>query len=559
MTTVTTKPWAVIYIRVSSDEQVDGTSLDFQEQECRKYCERKGFEVIQVFREEGESAKDLSLNNRKVFLQAIEFCRKNKSKVQAFVVLRVNRFARNTEDHFIIRKKLLEYGVTLHSATEVIGNKPQEKVFEVMSAAFSEYDNAIRKQQCTDGMSEKINAGIYPWKPPLGYISGNFKKRGLKKTEADKPDQARLPIIKTLLLVCLEERIGSSTELSKRANQLGLTTKSGKKIYPQKIDEIFENKFYAGLFDNPFTGESDIEGKHERAITPDEFKQIQLIRKGKAPLVSVQKRLKSNPDFPLTRDIKCTDCGIGLSGSRNRGNGGVYENYHCHNRKKDEAGIVTWKCPMYGRSISREKLHQDFIAWLQTITPKQEFMDLFSAVVVDVWRNNASLLEDTIKRQKSEVQELKQRKFDYVEMIRKSTISEDFGKEMIEQVDNEIAVKQLTMRENAIDKLDIEAAVAYATNFIADLPRTWMDLEIETKKRFQKLILPEGITYAKESGFGTAKLGLIYELNHQFDGRKTDLVDPGRIELPPLQCECSILPLYYGPIGQQVCALGKAR
>ncbi len=543
MSIVTTKPWAVIYIRVSSDEQVDGTSLDFQEQECRKYCERKGFEVMQVFREEGESAKDLSLNNRKVFLQAIEVCRKNKGRVQAFVVLRVNRFARNTEDHFIIRKKLLEYGVTLHSATEVIGNKPQEKVFEVMSAAFSEYDNAIRKQQCTDGMSEKINAGIYPWKPPLGYESGNFKKRGLKKTESDKPDPKRFSLVENLFRICLEERISSSTELSKRANQLGLTTKNGKKIYPQKIDEIFENKFYAGLFDNPFTGKNDVQGNHKRMISPEEFNQIQLIRKGKAPLQSVQKRLKSNPDFPLTRSVICAACGVGLSGSKNRGNGGVYKNYHCHNRKKDEAGLVIWKCEMYGRSISHEKLHQDFIAWLQTVTPKQEFMNLFGAVVVDVWRNNASLLEDTIKRQESEVQELKQRKFDYVEMIRKNTISEDFGKEMIEQVDNEIAVKQLTMRENTIDKLDIEAAVAYATNFIADLPRTWMDLEIETKKRFQKLILPEGITYAKESGFGTAKLGLIYELNHQFDGRKTDLVDRARIELALPACKAGALPL----------------
>ena len=80
MSTTSTKPWAIIYIRVSSDEQIDGTSLDFQEAECRRYCERNGYEVVEVFREEGQSAKDLSLNNRKEFLRAIEFCRKNKKK-----------------------------------------------------------------------------------------------------------------------------------------------------------------------------------------------------------------------------------------------------------------------------------------------------------------------------------------------------------------------------------------------------------------------------------------------------------------------------------------------
>src|SRR3989344_1959583 len=29
---------------------------------------------------------------------------------------------------------------------------------------------------------------------------------------------------------------------------------------------------------------------------------------------------------------------------------------------------------------------------------------------------------------------------------------------------------------------------------------------------------------------------------------ESKLVDPGRIELPPVQCECTVIPLYYGPI-----------
>ena len=55
----------IIYTRVSSDEQVKGTSLEFQEELCRKYCKEKGIEIDSVYREEGESAKDLSLQNRK--------------------------------------------------------------------------------------------------------------------------------------------------------------------------------------------------------------------------------------------------------------------------------------------------------------------------------------------------------------------------------------------------------------------------------------------------------------------------------------------------------------
>ena len=104
------------------------------------------------------------------------------------MVAKVDRFARNTEDHFYIRKILLDYGVTLHSISEPIGNSPVGKFFETMLAGSAEFDNAIRKQRCSDGMAARIKQGISPWHPPLGYVSVDAKRRGEKKTEPDPPD-----------------------------------------------------------------------------------------------------------------------------------------------------------------------------------------------------------------------------------------------------------------------------------------------------------------------------------------------------------------------------------
>src|SRR5438309_1987071 len=138
----------IIYVRVSSEEQVKGTSLNDQLERCKKYCLEKGIEVIcDPFIESGESAKTAE---RTELLNAIEFCRKSKGAIDAFVVWKVDRFARNTDDHFYVRKLLAEYGVTLHSVTEPIGNNPTEKLFEVMLAGFAEFDNAIRTQRSTN-------------------------------------------------------------------------------------------------------------------------------------------------------------------------------------------------------------------------------------------------------------------------------------------------------------------------------------------------------------------------------------------------------------------------
>ena len=50
----TTPNGAVVYVRVSTDEQAGGPlNLANQEQKCRGYCDQKGYSVMQVFIDPG--------------------------------------------------------------------------------------------------------------------------------------------------------------------------------------------------------------------------------------------------------------------------------------------------------------------------------------------------------------------------------------------------------------------------------------------------------------------------------------------------------------------------
>ncbi|MGE5446573.1 MAG: recombinase family protein [Ignavibacteriales bacterium] len=506
----------IIYTRVSGDEQVKGTSLEFQEEVCRKYCEQKGIEIIEIFREKGETAKDLSLNNRQQFLKALEFCRKNKNQIQTFVVLRVDRFARNTEDHFAVRKILLGYGTTLHSVTEPIGNKPAEKFIETVLAGAAEYDNTIRKQRCSDGMSTKINQDIYPWRPPLGYKCAHFKKRGEKKTEPDKPDEEIFPIIQRALKE-YSKGIYSQMELVRLLDKWGLKSIRGKKTTPQLVDRILGRylKFYAGVLENPWTGE-DRDGLHTAMITKDELYRIQLIRAGKAHAV---KRIKYNPEFPLRKTVMCGACGRPLTGSRSRGNGGAYSYYHCHNKN----------CSQYGKGTGKENLEREFLQCLKKITPKEEFLGVFSKTVLDLWQNQGKSSESEVKKYEHQLTMLEARRKRIFEMREEGSYTREEFQERKEEIENEIASVKISLSESKIDQFDIEGALTYATNFIRNVSRQWFDLSPQFRPRFQKLIFPEGILYQREKGFGTAKLGIIFELNQHFDGEKSQVVDSLRI------------------------------
>ena len=58
---------AAIYIRVSSEEQVQGYSLDAQERAGRMYCEMHGWEVVSLYRDEGRSARTEQIAKRPAF------------------------------------------------------------------------------------------------------------------------------------------------------------------------------------------------------------------------------------------------------------------------------------------------------------------------------------------------------------------------------------------------------------------------------------------------------------------------------------------------------------
>ena len=116
-----------------------------------------------------------------------------------------------------------------------------------------------------------------------------------------------------------------------------------------------------------------------------------------------------------------------------------------------------------------------------------------------------------------------------------------------DEVENEMAATRISVNEARIEQFDLEGTVIYATKFISDLGRQWFDLVPLLQPKFQKLVFPEGIPYTREKGFGTAKLGVIYELNQHFADKNYHLVDPTVIETVSRQCECRVLPLYYGP------------
>jgi len=63
---------AALYCKVSSEEQVDGFSLDAQVRAIEAHCLQAGHEIVERYRDEGKSARSDDLAKRPAFARMIE-------------------------------------------------------------------------------------------------------------------------------------------------------------------------------------------------------------------------------------------------------------------------------------------------------------------------------------------------------------------------------------------------------------------------------------------------------------------------------------------------------
>ena len=294
---------------------------------------------------------------------------------------------------------------------------------------------------------------------------------------------------------------------------VGLRDIRGKKATTQFTHMILGQhlKFYAGILRNPWT-QVDVKGLHEPMITPDEMEQIKAVRSGRSFVV---KRSKFNPEFCLKSTVLCAECSRHLTGSHPQGNGGNYAYYHCYNRE----------CVIYGKSIDKAKLEKVFSEKLEEVRPRQDFFDSFNAVVLDYWNSQGVRLEDAAKSYQAQLADLEAKKKRVYEMREDGSYSKEEFLERKQGIETEMAAARIAMNDSKMDDFDMAGVLEFTQGFLANVSGDWATMPPEVRPQFQKLVLPDGISYDRKNGFGTMKLGLIYETNQHFHADEFRMVD----------------------------------
>lgn len=506
----------IIYCRVSSLEQVDGTSLESQQKVCRDYALREHINVLKVFIEKGESAKTA---DRTEFISAISFCGDKKNKVDYFIVYKLDRFARNQSDHITVRETLRKYKVELKSVTEPISDSPVGKMMEGILSAFAEFDNNVRTERTVAGMKERIKQGVWVWGAPIGYYR---VQQGANLT----PHPTYAPYIK---MIFEEYAKGSYTydALAKYMTSRGFTTSHGKPAFPQLIEKIIKNPIYCGIIR---IWDMESEGKFEPIISKDLFYLCQESgRRHKSTNRSVK-----NPEFPLRKLATCQSCGESLTGSNATGRRGKKYPYYHHHKQN---------CT-YAKFIPKESFEQLFVEYLHEITPTLKYENAFKAIVLDIWKNNYKKFDEENARINNEIDALTEQRQRIFDLHREKTYSNEEFIDQKEIINKKISQKRSLIHDKNVAEFNMDEALEYCFGFIRHSADTWMKLAERPEKRlrFQNLIFEENLPFSGEK-FGTAKLTPIYSIYQRYLLNPSQLVPPCGIEpqsQAPEACALSI-------------------
>jgi site-specific DNA recombinase len=161
---------AIIYCRVSTLEQADGTSLESQLAACRKYADQHDYKVLEMFQ---ESKSGASLN-RPMMDRVRELVR--AGGVDAVIFYALDRLSRDETDTLILAREWRSRGVEMKCATVSLEDTPQGQFMLTMLAAVGKLERAgiierfMRGKRQTAKNGKVIGSGRVPY--GYRYIKG---------------------------------------------------------------------------------------------------------------------------------------------------------------------------------------------------------------------------------------------------------------------------------------------------------------------------------------------------------------------------------------------------
>ncbi|MBG9540473.1 recombinase family protein [Bacillus thuringiensis] len=435
---------AAIYIRVSTQDQVENYSIEVQRERIRAFCKAKNWDIYDEYIDGGYSGSNLERPGIKKLITDLKH-------IDAVVVLKLDRLSRSQRDTLeLIEEHFLKNKVDFVSITETLDTStPFGKAMIGILSVFAQLERETIAERMRMGHIKRAenglrgNGGDYD---PAGYTRQDGHLI-IKKDEAEH--------IKRVF--DLYEQYYSITKVQEILKEDG---------YPiwrfRRYRDILSNKLYIGQV--TFSGK-EYKGQHEPIISSEQFKRVQaLLKRHKGHNAHKAKQSL------LSGLITCSCCGenyVAYSTGKSKDvESKRYYYYIC--RAKRFPAEYEEKC--MNKTWSRKKLEEVIISELKNLTEekkqtnKKEKKTNYEKLIKDIDKKMERLLDlfmNTTNISKSLLeQQMEKLNLEKEKLLLKQQRSEE------ESISHEVTLSAI---DDAFETLDFKEKQVMINNFIEQI------------------------------------------------------------------------------------------
>lgn len=330
---------AAIYIRVSTQYQVDRASLPVQREELINYA-KYALDITDcvVFEDAGYSAKNTDRPDYQRMMSRVR-----TGEFSHLLVWKIDRISRNLLDFAAMYAELKKLGVVFVSKNEQFDTSSAmgEAMLKII-LVFAELERNMTSERVSAVMLSRANDGVWNGgKVPFGYAYDKDSKQF-----SIIEDEAQV----VLHIYDLYESVKSLTTVAKTLNEKGVRSRTGKPWNPTTVRTMLTNPFYAGTYRYNYRDESSksftVKDKDEWVLVLDHHPAIVTPERQEIIAAMLQSKQRGWAGAGMTYQrknihifaglLKCGCCGYTMIASpdRERSDGWRPSVYKCSRQRR---------------------------------------------------------------------------------------------------------------------------------------------------------------------------------------------------------------------------------
>lgn len=308
-----------VYIRWSTEDQSEGTTLEVQQEACRYFVQSQGWAIRKdlEFIDDGYSGGNLRRPALTALRRAVR-----EGGVDCVVCFKLDRLSRSVVDTVNLVLEEWEGRCFFKSARDPIDTTtPAGKMFFYLLASYAEWERNVIRERTSSGRLARARQGRWAvGEAPFGYRIGAAKRLAVHEPEAT--------VVRTIFDGYLKGRTVS--DLVRRLQAEAAPAPAGPGAWSKPlVRRILSNQAYMGVVQfgeyrrNPRHGRDAeapkllkldepavrVEGAHAAIVSPEAFHAVQKLKAERDVRKSKRSGRAHSSPWLLTGVLKCAQCG----------------------------------------------------------------------------------------------------------------------------------------------------------------------------------------------------------------------------------------------------------